>query len=102
MKQHPRVLVAMQIWQPGLEQVRQLVGAENVVIVPPFENLVSLPVEQIGDCTVVFGEFPPTNMVEMAGLEWVQLGSAGYEQLKGFPLIERGVQIGRASCRERV
>jgi phosphoglycerate dehydrogenase-like enzyme len=97
MKQHPRVLVAMQIWQPGLEQVRQLVGAENVVIVPPFENLVSLPVEQIGDCTVVFGEFPPTNMVEMAGLEWVQLGSAGYEQLKGFPLIERGVRVSNAS-----
>jgi len=93
MKKGPRALVAMDIWQPGLEQIRQLVGAENVKIVPPFEDFISLPAAQIGDCTVIFGEFPPTNMAEMADLEWMQLGSAGYEQLKGFPLVERGVRV---------
>ena len=30
MKNDPRVLVAMEIWQPGLEQIRRLIGAENV------------------------------------------------------------------------
>ena len=92
-----RILVAMEIWEPGLEKVRQLTGPDAAAFVAPFEGATELPEEQIRDCTVIFSEFPPANMHDMPGLKWIQLGSAGYEQLKGFGLLEHGVRITNAS-----
>lgn len=97
MRPPPRVLVAIAVWEPGLEQVRRLVGAQNVVVAPPFDDAGALPVELVRDCVVFFGELLPTNVADMPDLAWVQLGSAGFEQLQGFPLRERGVRVTNAS-----
>jgi hypothetical protein len=86
MTKQPRILVAEEVWQPGLDRICELVGQDNVDIIPPFEDFITLPAEQVRDRTIVFADFPPTNLADMVDLEWVQLGSAGYEQLKGFAL----------------
>jgi phosphoglycerate dehydrogenase-like enzyme len=49
------------------------------------------------NATVLLCEIPPANVAAMASLEWIQLGSAGYEQLGGLSLRARGVRVTNAS-----
>ena len=93
----PHILITMPVWAEGLEKIRPLVPDGVVELFTAPDASGDWPVEQIRDCTVLFCEFPPANAAEMACLEWIQLGSAGYEQLRGLPLLERRVRVSNAS-----
>jgi phosphoglycerate dehydrogenase-like enzyme len=94
----PNVIVAVPVWPEGLQRVRELVAGGSV-------QLVDLTAESdawhadlaLGDATVLLCEVPPANTAEMSSLEWIQLASAGYEQLRGLPLRARGVRVTNAS-----
>lgn len=51
---------------------------------------------EIADCTVLFADHCPANVAVMRRLRWIQLGSAGYQQLAGMPLPD-GVRVTNAS-----
>jgi phosphoglycerate dehydrogenase-like enzyme len=65
--------------------------------IDPFPRDTMLPVEIIHDRTILFADFAPANLLSMARLEWMQLGSAGYMQLEGLPLETMGVRVTNAS-----
>ena len=87
------ILVAKEVFPPGLARARELAGDGLVDCITPFARDTILPKAQIAGRTVLFADFAPGNLSEMARLEWFQLGSAGYEQLQGLPLREMGVRV---------
>jgi phosphoglycerate dehydrogenase-like enzyme len=62
------------------------------VVTPPEEKTRPLPISQIQDCDVLFCTFLPENHEAMSRLKLVQISSAGYSQLFGKNLAERGVR----------
>lgn len=97
MEHEPQILIAVDPYPEGLAAIQQIVGANRVLCIPPFEPGVALPTEQIADSTVLFADFPPDNLAQMRHLRWLQLGSAGYEQLAGLPLSAMDVRVTNAS-----
>jgi phosphoglycerate dehydrogenase-like enzyme len=65
-----------------------------VVTVAPEEKVRPLPAELIEDADALLCTFPPENHRDMKALKYVQIASAGFTQLIGQGLEDRGV----ASC----
>lgn len=63
---------------------------------PITETPISRPVELIRDVNVLFCMLPPTNIDDAGSLEFIQVSSAGYTQLTGLGLAERGVRAANA------
>lgn len=93
----PHIVVTIPAWPEGLQKVQALAAGGTVQQVDPPPDAGPWPVELIREGTVLFCEVPPVNAAEMRELAWIQLGSAGYEQLRGFPLRARGVRVTNAS-----
>jgi len=58
----------------------------------PVESARRLPTAQIEDCDVLFSTFLPENHQLMQRLKLVQISSAGYQQLLGNQLVQRGIR----------
>ncbi|MFD1140255.1 D-2-hydroxyacid dehydrogenase [Larkinella insperata] len=86
------VLIDMPIHEPVLRQLRELPGVSVDVVARPEEKTRPLPTAQIQDCEVLFCTFLPENHAEMQRLKLVQISSAGYSQLFGKNLRERGIR----------
>jgi phosphoglycerate dehydrogenase-like enzyme len=91
------IVVSVPPWPEGLERVRELATGGSIRLIDASVEGAEWPVDAIHDAAVLLCEVPPANAGEMLNLEWIQLGSAGYEQLKGLPLISRGVRVTNAS-----
>lgn len=85
------VLVDLPPYEPGLEALRRLPGMRVRLVEPPEEKPRPLPTELLHDCEALLCTFLPDNHAEMTGLKLVQVASAGYGQLVGQGLPERGV-----------
>ena len=102
MLETPQIIASVPPWAPGLEKERELPAGGSVSFVDLRSRDPSLtpgewPPQLIRDATVLLCEVPPSNSSEMHSLEWIQLGSAGYEQLHGLPVAARGVRVTNAS-----
>jgi phosphoglycerate dehydrogenase-like enzyme len=91
------ILVATRSWPEGLQRVQELAPGSTVRVTDPAPEQVRWPIDLICDASVLLCEIPPANLEEMCSLEWIQLASAGYEQLRGLPLLARGVRVSNAS-----
>jgi phosphoglycerate dehydrogenase-like enzyme len=90
-----RILVDMPADATGLARLAEL--PEVVVTqVEPSEDARELPSDLIRDQQVLFCSVPPTNVGDMAALEFVQIASVGYSQLYGLHLDQRGIRAGNA------
>jgi phosphoglycerate dehydrogenase-like enzyme len=87
------ILIALDVHPHYLAAVRDATAGGIVDCIAPFPPGTALPDPQVVDRTVLFANFPPQNLAQMRQLKWFQLGSAGYEQLLGFPLREMGVSV---------
>jgi phosphoglycerate dehydrogenase-like enzyme len=58
----------------------------------PDENRRSLRAELIGDIEILFCTQPPENFGDMQAVKLIQIASAGYAQLFGLGLVERGIR----------
>jgi phosphoglycerate dehydrogenase-like enzyme len=92
-----KVLVDVRPDNRGLQRLRDKQGiAVRMVDEPEEENPRPLPVSLIKDVHALFCSFPPTNIADMEALRFVQLASAGYDQILGLGLAERGVRASNA------
>ncbi|CAL1520746.1 Putative 2-hydroxyacid dehydrogenase [Chitinophaga sp. MM2321] len=82
----------MPVYQPLLNSLKEIAGVNVAVINDPQEKVRVLPIEQLQNCDVLFCTFPPENHQEMKNLKMLQISSAGYTQLMGHQLPERGVK----------
>jgi phosphoglycerate dehydrogenase-like enzyme len=91
-----RLLIAQPVDPPGLRRVRDLLPEAEIICRDPLPPGTTLPDEEIADCTIVFADQCPANVGAMRALRWIQLGSAGYQQLSGLDL-DPGVRVSNAS-----
>lgn len=85
------VLVDVEVHPEALRRLRAISGIQ-VKPVDPAKRPRPLPSELIKDIHILFCNFPPSNITEMTSLEFIQLASAGYNQLYALPLAELGVR----------
>ncbi|MSP13804.1 MAG: D-2-hydroxyacid dehydrogenase [Chloroflexi bacterium] len=97
MKDGVNILIAVNPNPEALGEVRQLANGGEVNIIKPYDPGTNLPKEQIDKVEVLFADYPPHNLQEMTSLEWIQLGSAGYEQIYDYPLTQMGIRVSNAS-----
>lgn len=97
MRKRANILALAPPYPPALELVHSLAAGGSVQFLDPAGEGNEWPQATLRDATVLLCDVPPPNTHEMLALEWIQLGSAGYEQLRGFPLRERGVRVTNAS-----
>lgn len=90
------VLIARPIDADQLRAVRERLPDVTFECRDPLPPGTALPPEYLRDRTVLFADQCPANVDDMASLRWIQLGSAGYQQLAGCPLPS-GVRVSNAS-----
>jgi len=88
-----RILVDLRTDDEGLRRLRALPEVEVVLIdTPEEEETRPLPATLLADVEVLGCTFPPTNLQDMRALRLVQIASAGYTQLVGIGLPQRGIR----------
>ena len=90
------VLVAMPGHEEWLSRVRAAAPDAVVDCRDPITPGEKLPEAELRDRTVLFADHAPANAEALASLRWLQLGSAGYQQLAGLPLPD-GVRVTNGS-----
>lgn len=91
------VLIAHPMEPDTLERLRSTFPTCRFEVIPPIRKGDSITCDSPGECSVFVTDLPPANFAEMTQLRWIQLGSAGYQQLQGLPLEERGIAVSNAS-----
>ena len=85
------ILIDMPVERTGLERLQSVSGA-NLRFVDPVEDVRPLPVDVLSDTHILFCTYPPENVSDMGCLELIQISTAGYSQLYGLGLAEKGVR----------
>jgi phosphoglycerate dehydrogenase-like enzyme len=91
------ILIAHNQYAPGLERVQTLAGSHSVHVLDWLPPSSSLPPDLIANARVLFTDFPPLNLADMRRLQWIQLGSAGYNQVLNLPINQMRVKVTNAS-----
>lgn len=86
------ILIDIPVYQPLFDLLKQMKDVNVEVVAEPQEKVRSLPPSMIKNCHILFCTFPPENHDEMKHLKMVQIASAGYNQLIGLGLQQRGVK----------
>lgn len=87
-----RVLIDLPAQADALGRLRSMPGVSLAVVEAPVERTRALPTELIGDAEVLLCTFPPENFQEMKAAKLIQIASAGYSQLFGLGLVEKGIR----------
>jgi phosphoglycerate dehydrogenase-like enzyme len=88
-----KVLVDLRVDEDGLQRLRALPEVEVMALdTPEEEKIRPLPAALLADVEVLGCTFPPSNVADMRALRLVQIASAGYTQLMGIGLQERGIR----------
>src|SRR6476646_1982592 len=95
-----RILIDMPVHE---ERLRELQSMQGVVIdlLPPQEvspqaRPAEVPPDVLSDVSLLFCTVPPSNFAAMGKVRWIQVSSAGYSQLFGLNLVERGIRASNA------
>ncbi len=91
-----KILVDFPTLPEPLAALRHMGGVEIDCLEQPEERVRPLDPARIRDVEVLFCTFPPANVAEMKALRWIQIASAGYTQLFGLNLPERGIRATNA------
>ena len=87
------VLVDVRWDDEKLRRLRAMSGVTvHMIDQPEEEEARPLSVSLVQDMQVLFCTYPPTNLADMRALHFIQIASAGYGQLLGLGLAERGVR----------
>ena len=92
-----KVLVDLRVDEAGLRRLQALPDIHVECVDKPEEvNARPLPAELLADVHVLGCSIPPANVEDLLALRFVQIASAGYTQLVGLGLSERGVYANNA------
>lgn len=93
------ILVLLDAEQASLDRLRAAVPDAKISVGPQIDvtdQSGDLPPELLRDADCLLCELPPKNFHDLERLKWMQLSSAGYSQIFGLPLIERGIRVTNA------
>jgi phosphoglycerate dehydrogenase-like enzyme len=91
-----RVLINMPVHEQSLASLRAIQGIEVDLLpeheVTPVPRPADLPAALAAEAGAIFCTYPPVDIDSMHKLRLVQISSAGYSQLFGLKLPERGIR----------
>jgi phosphoglycerate dehydrogenase-like enzyme len=87
-----RVLIDLPVHRDALRRLQSIAGISAAVVEQPEERTRVLPVNLIRDVDVLLCTFPPENFQDMKAVRLIQIASAGYAQLFGLGLVEKGIR----------
>lgn len=93
------ILVLLDAEPAALDRLRAAVPDATVSLGPQIDvtdQTDDLPPELLREADCLLCELPPRNFHELQRLKWMQLSSAGYSQIFGLPLLERGIRVTNA------
>src|SRR5436190_5173800 len=90
-----RILIDVPVHEQSLQELQSMDGIQ-VDVLPPQEISPQTPAADVAPDTlsatdVLFCNVPPGNFAAMRRLRWIQIASAGYSQLFGLNLVDRGI-----------
>jgi phosphoglycerate dehydrogenase-like enzyme len=92
-----KILVSVRPEQASLARLHALNPLGENRLVPPLTAPgQTLPEAVMHDAEVLFCERMPANFGDLRAVRWIQLASAGYSDLFGLPVVERGIRISNA------
>jgi phosphoglycerate dehydrogenase-like enzyme len=91
-----RILIDVEPHDAGLARLRSVPGFE-LVFTPPETGSGEdasrpLPTALLRGTEILFCVYPPTNFSDLTDLRWIQIASAGYNQLYGLPFVTKGIR----------
>lgn len=93
MRSPPTVLILMETTPAQLDRVRAT-GVAEVRVGPHLsESGKSIDKQLLQGAECLLCELPPANFDDLDHVKWIQLSSAGYSQIFGLPLVERGIRV---------
>lgn len=93
-KTDTNILILLRPDDPSLEKIHALCPRGKVTIGPWLaEKGKLLPADMLRGVDILFCELPPANFNDFDQLKWIQLTSAGYAQVLGLPICERGIRV---------
>jgi phosphoglycerate dehydrogenase-like enzyme len=94
------VLIDMPAQQSLLAKLRSIQSVEVHLLpeveVTPVPRPAEVPADVVSEIEAIFCTYPPVNLEQMRKLRFVQISSAGYSQLIGLGLPDRGVRASNA------
>ena len=87
------ILIDYPLLPESVSALRAIPNVHVRLVPEPQEALRPQPAELIRDVDLLLCSYPPENIAEMKALKLIQLTSAGYEHLYGWPLAERGIRV---------
>jgi phosphoglycerate dehydrogenase-like enzyme len=93
------ILILLEADAAALERLRAAAPQVRVSVGPAFDitgDGGEVPANLLHDVDCVLCEQLPRNFDDFRRLKWVQLSSAGYSQIFGLPLLERGIRVTNA------
>ena len=92
------ILIDVAIHEPSLDRLKAMPGMRVAVTDTPDQEIAAnLPDDQVRDLDILFCTYLPKNHQHMERLKYLQIGSAGYEQLRGQGLPGRHLRACNAS-----
>jgi phosphoglycerate dehydrogenase-like enzyme len=89
-----KIVIAEEV-HPLLDEIRRQSSVTVDVVAPAIRGWKAGP--GVLDAEVMLATHPPGNLRAMTQLRWIQLGSAGFEQLFDLPLVEMGITVTNCS-----
>jgi phosphoglycerate dehydrogenase-like enzyme len=90
-----KLLIDVPVHKPGVERLERIAGVE-LEFADGREEARELPAGLLRDKHALFCTYAPTNFSDMKNLKWIQITSAGYSQLFGLGLPEKGIRATNA------
>ncbi len=91
-RRHVHVLIDVPMAAGARDRLRAMPSVHVSIVETPKEHQRVLPAELIRNIEILFCTHPPANFEDMKALKLIQIASAGYAQLMGLGLIEKGVR----------
>ena len=88
------ILIDVKVEKEKLEYLKQL--PVNIEVIDYSEERRHIPRDLVRDKHILFCSFPCTNFDDMEALEFIQIASAGYDQLLDLGLADKGIRASNA------
>ena len=85
------ILIDMPVHESMLKALQELPEVNVTIVNPPEEKVRALPTELIESCDALLCTFPPENHNDMLNLKYLQISSAGFNQVVGQGFKKRNV-----------
>lgn len=90
------VLICLERDDSALARLGERFPSRDIRIFPPLKSGDSLPGDLARNVEILVSGWLPANFQELERLKWIQLSSAGYSEVFGLPIVERGICVTNA------